>query len=138
MLCLLFLSVAGGFLKIWDVREQQAALTFDAHQGGVNCLCFSENGYMLASAGEDGTAKVWDLRKQKCVKSFECKKDNLSFFARRCNCSLGCLTALELSLCVAQLVHRSRPSVSTPVPCTFQLQAARLMTAEAFRLVFTP
>ena len=36
---------------------------FDGHVGGVNALAFSENGYYMAAAGEDGIARLWDLRK---------------------------------------------------------------------------
>lgn len=31
--------------------------------GAVNALAFSENGYYMASAGQDGKARLWDLRK---------------------------------------------------------------------------
>ena len=41
--------------------------------GGVLCVAFSENGYLLASGSEDGGADIMDLRKLKCTKSIECK-----------------------------------------------------------------
>ncbi len=53
---------ADGTIAMWDVKSQQAALSFGAHSGTVPSLCFSENGYYLATCGKDG-AKVWDLRK---------------------------------------------------------------------------
>jgi len=53
---------ADGTVAMWDVKSQQAALSFGGHGGPVSSLCFSENGYYLATCGKDG-AKVWDLRK---------------------------------------------------------------------------
>ena len=50
-------------VKIWDVKSQQKVVSFAAHGGTkVMSLNFSENGYYLATAGQDGV-KVWDLRK---------------------------------------------------------------------------
>lgn len=64
---------ADGIITIWDVKSQQAALSFGGHGGSVASLCFSENGYFLASCGNDG-AKVWDLRKvAKQVRIWECE-----------------------------------------------------------------
>ncbi len=53
---------ADGTVAMWDVKSQQAALSYGAHSGSISSLCFSENGYYLATCGKDG-AKVWDLRK---------------------------------------------------------------------------
>ena len=43
------------------------------YTGGVLCVTFSENGYLLASGTEDGGANITDLRKLKCTKTLECK-----------------------------------------------------------------
>ena len=51
----------GNAVRIWDLRSQKNAATFQ-HQGGVTTVDFSENGYYLASGSEDNTVKVWDLR----------------------------------------------------------------------------
>merc|ERR1712151_149884 len=37
--------------------------TLTGHEGEVEALSFSENGYYLATASRDGTVKLWDLRK---------------------------------------------------------------------------
>ena len=48
----------------------QHVAKFEGHRGPVRGLSFSENGYYLATAAEDG-AKLWDLRKLKNFKSLE-------------------------------------------------------------------
>ena len=42
----------------------QNVAKFEGHKGPVSGLCFSENGYYLATAADDGV-KLWDLRKLK-------------------------------------------------------------------------
>ena len=37
--------------------------SFSGHTARVNSVAFSENGYYMASASDDGSVKVWDLRK---------------------------------------------------------------------------
>ena len=52
------------------VRLVQNAATLAGHKGAVHSLSFSENGYYLATAAEDGV-KLWDLRKLKNFKTLD-------------------------------------------------------------------
>lgn len=52
-------------LQMWDVKSLANVATFDGHSAQVSALCFSENGYQLASGAHDGVVKFWDLRKLK-------------------------------------------------------------------------
>lgn len=52
-------------LQMWDVKSFTNVATFEGHTAQVNTLCFSENGYQLASGAQDGVIKFWDLRKLK-------------------------------------------------------------------------
>ncbi|KAK9866225.1 hypothetical protein WJX84_007807 [Apatococcus fuscideae] len=54
----------GSMVHIWEVRQQKNVAKFEGHKGPVSGLCFSENGYYLATTAADGV-KLWDLRKLK-------------------------------------------------------------------------
>jgi pre-mRNA-processing factor 19 len=57
-------GTADSLVRIWDIKSQQNVASFEGHHGKVVDLSFSENGYYLATAGED-SVKLWDLRKLK-------------------------------------------------------------------------
>ena len=48
----------------------QNVATLAGHKGAVHSLSFSENGYYLATAADDGV-KLWDLRKLKNFKTLD-------------------------------------------------------------------
>ncbi|XP_024376807.1 pre-mRNA-processing factor 19 [Physcomitrium patens] len=62
-------GTAESLVRIWDVKSQANVAKFEGHTGPVTDISFSENGYFLATAGQDGV-KLWDLRKLKNFRSF--------------------------------------------------------------------
>jgi len=50
-------------VRMWDVKGRTIAHDFDVHEGPVDAVSFSENGYYMASSSQDGTVRVFDLRK---------------------------------------------------------------------------
>ncbi|EIE19108.1 spliceosome component, nuclear pre-mRNA splicing factor [Coccomyxa subellipsoidea C-169] len=63
-------GTANSLVRMWEARQSKAVARFDGHKGAVRGLSFSENGYYLATAADDGV-KVWDLRKLKNFKTLE-------------------------------------------------------------------
>ncbi|KAJ8539694.1 hypothetical protein K7X08_013946 [Anisodus acutangulus] len=62
-------GTSGAQVKIWDVKSQANVARFDGHVGAVTSISFSENGYFLATAAQDGV-KLWDLRKLRNFRTF--------------------------------------------------------------------
>ncbi|KAF8764802.1 U4/U6 small nuclear ribonucleoprotein Prp4 like protein [Argiope bruennichi] len=54
------------FGRVWDLRTGRCIWFLNGHQNSVLTICFSPNGYQLATGSADNTVKVWDLRRQKC------------------------------------------------------------------------
>merc|ERR1712146_637337 len=49
--------------------------TLTGHEGEIEGISFSENGYYLASASRDGTVKLWDLRKPLNIQTLQVSND---------------------------------------------------------------
>ncbi len=58
-------GLKSGKLLIWDIRTQEIVNTLTANEeAAVTRICFSENGYQMASCGKKESAvQLWDLRK---------------------------------------------------------------------------
>jgi len=66
-----------GSIKIWDLTSQQEILKLHDHgMESVSSISFSQNGFYLASCGEeDLTVRIWDIRKNKVVKTLNLEID---------------------------------------------------------------
>ena len=61
-------GTASNLVRMWDTKTCGNVATFEGHTGVVNSVSFSENGYHMASASDDGSVRVWDLRKLKVLR----------------------------------------------------------------------
>lgn len=64
------LRISGGAtVRIIVVSLNQIALTLNGHQATVRHGCFSNDGTLVATASDDGTAKIWNARSGKCLRT---------------------------------------------------------------------
>lgn len=51
------------------------------HEGWVQALCFSNDGYLLVSSADDEMVKIWNVHTGKCLKTLEGKTESSSHCA---------------------------------------------------------
>jgi WD40 repeat protein len=60
-----------GRVDIRDADTGESERSFHGHDTDINHVAFSDDGSMLATAGDDGAARVWDPRTGEELRSFE-------------------------------------------------------------------
>lgn len=51
-----------GFVRVWNVENEQLVLEVKAHDSAAQGLSFSRDGNLLVSASNDSGVKVWTVR----------------------------------------------------------------------------
>jgi WD40 repeat protein len=68
-----FIASAGGHtVKLWATEFHDSR---DFHSKKVGCICFSEDGSLIASGSFDGTVKIWDAKDCSCLLTLSCGTD---------------------------------------------------------------
>ncbi|MBZ0294702.1 MAG: hypothetical protein K8L99_19220 [Anaerolineae bacterium] len=60
-----------GSVKVWDPLERTARVTIEAHALRITALAFSDNGDLLATAGEEGTVKIWNWQDRELLATLD-------------------------------------------------------------------
>uniref|UniRef100_A0A914L8L2 Small-subunit processome Utp12 domain-containing protein n=1 Tax=Meloidogyne incognita TaxID=6306 RepID=A0A914L8L2_MELIC len=50
-----------GSIHLHRVEDESPPIVFNGHKTGVNCLTFSDDGFILASGGKDSVIALWDV-----------------------------------------------------------------------------
>jgi WD40 repeat protein len=56
------LGMQNGQVSIWDFVTERQLYPFHQHSGSIDALCFSHDGYLLASGGDDKLVVLCDIR----------------------------------------------------------------------------
>ena len=57
------LGMQNGQVQIWDFVTGRSSCSFLMHSARINALCFSRDGFLLASGGDDNLVVLYDLRR---------------------------------------------------------------------------
>jgi RNA polymerase sigma factor (sigma-70 family) len=71
----------GSPIVLWDVASCVALRTLEGHVGRVEDLCFSPDGKILATSGEDKTLRLWDVGTGKEIRKIDTKASCMVSFA---------------------------------------------------------
>uniref|UniRef100_A0A915LWK4 Small-subunit processome Utp12 domain-containing protein n=1 Tax=Meloidogyne javanica TaxID=6303 RepID=A0A915LWK4_MELJA len=50
-----------GSIHLHKIEDESPPIVFNGHKTGVNCLAFSDDGFILASGGKDSVIALWDV-----------------------------------------------------------------------------
>uniref|UniRef100_A0A915P098 WD_REPEATS_REGION domain-containing protein n=1 Tax=Meloidogyne floridensis TaxID=298350 RepID=A0A915P098_9BILA len=50
-----------GSIHLHKIEDESPPIVFNGHKTGVNCLTFSDDGFILASGGKDSVIALWDV-----------------------------------------------------------------------------
>ena len=65
-----------GCLKVWDIRQKNAALSFDLHKDFISDIAFNANYTRGVTASGDGTISILNLRQGRSVKTTDMFEDD--------------------------------------------------------------
>jgi WD40 repeat protein len=69
----LIASAGGNTVKLWTTELHESP---DSHSSEVNCMCFSEDGSLIASGSDDRTVKIWDAMDCSCLLTLTLSDDS--------------------------------------------------------------
>jgi periodic tryptophan protein 2 len=85
---LAFGSAQAGQLLVWEWQSETYVTKQQAHAEGIRRICYSPDGRLLASGGQDGKVRICLKLQYFCLKSKQKKGENVGYFFRRLFCDV--------------------------------------------------
>ena len=61
-----------GFIKVWDVLDQECIANLSLSDSQIVTAAFSKDGYIAALGSGGRLVQVWDIRQSKCINTLYC------------------------------------------------------------------
>jgi len=73
---ILFVGTKTNQVMKFDIKDQQAEIVVDGHDGAINGLCTHPTKPLFATGGYDNAVKIWDAHQRKCLYTHEFEKEH--------------------------------------------------------------